>query len=253
MTLMSRLTTFSLVLAAGAVAIGAQDAAPKLEPRPKNIPFYTWVREDTFGGFLGGDMVRFERGMAKAQEFLTEDPNNMDALNWLGAGAIYRAVRAFEAGDAAAGDALFRDGMAMMAKAAAAAPANPGVRATSGGTLLNFLSRLPDRHYKAALDMAREQYVALYKAQEPMLDRFPLHLKGEALAGVAETEFRAGDRAKANEYLDKIIAGMPGTRYAQVAETWRKSPEGVTKSDKLACQSCHEPGRLAPWLAKNTQ
>lgn len=245
---MRRILTVSMLSLAGALAIAAAQ-----EQRPKNIPFYTWVREDTFAGFMGGDMLRFERGMQKTQQYLDEDPNNMDALNWQGAGTVYRAVRAFKSGDAAKGDALMAEAFAKMDKAAAAAPDNIGVHATAGGTILIFASELPDRHYKPALERARQHYAVVYKAQEAQLDHFPPHLKGEALAGVAETEFRVGDRQKANAYLDRIVAGMPGTRYAQVAETWRKAPESVTKSDKLACQSCHEQGRLGAWLKTNAQ
>jgi len=232
------------------VACSLFTAAAPQEQRPKGIPFYTWVREDTFAGWMADDMTRFERSMQKTQESLNENADDMDAVNWLGAGAVFRAVRAFEAGDAAKGDQLFRDAMAMMDKAAAAQPNNPGIRATAGGTLMFFASKLPERHYKGAVEKAREHYAALYKAQEPMLDKFPLHLKGEALAGIAETEFRVGSRDAAMAYLQKIVSGMPNTRYAQIADAWVKSPESVTKKDRLVCQSCHEQGRLAAWLSR---
>jgi hypothetical protein len=230
-----------------ALALGAAVAASVAaqEPRPKGVPFYTWVREDTFAGFMADDLTRFERGMAKAQEYRTEDATNMDALNWLGAGNIYRAVRAYAAGDQANGDRLFRDGMAMMDKAIATQPTNAGIRATHGGTLMLFAGRLPDRHYDAAIAKARESYAALYKAQAPALDKFPLHLKGEALAGVAETEFRGGNRETATTFLERIVADMPNTGYARVAASWLKAPEAVTKTSRLVCQSCHEPGRLS--------
>lgn len=225
-------------------------AAAAQEQRPKNVPFYTWVREDLFAGWMADDMVRFERSMQKAQEYLKEDSSNMDAVNWLGAGAVTRAVRAFAAGDHAKGDQLFGEGLAMMDKATAAQPMNLGIHATAGGTLMFFASQLPERHYKTAIDKARDHYAVLYKAQESMLDKFPLHLKGETLAGIAETEFRAGSRETANAYLQKIVTGMPNTRYAQTADAWIKSPEGVTKKDRLVCQSCHETGRLSAWTAR---
>jgi tetratricopeptide (TPR) repeat protein len=233
---------FALTLA-GVLFAGGQDE------RPKNVPFYTWVREETFAGFLADDMTRFERGMQRVQEYLKEDPDNMDALNWTGAGTVYRAVRAFRAGDDATGDRLFAEGVAMMDKAIAAQPNNIGVRATAGGTLMRFLSELPDRHYRPALERARDSYAALYKLQEAMLDRFPMHLKGEPLAGMAETAFRLGDREQADKYLTRIVTGMPNSRYAQVAETWLQSPESVTKRDRLVCQTCHEAGRLSAWMA----
>jgi hypothetical protein len=231
----------AFVVTAGSIALAGQ------EQRPKNVPFYTWVREDTFAGFMADDMVRFERGMQKTQEYLKEDPNNMAALNWLAAGTVYRAVRAFDAGDATKGDQLFGEAVAMMDRAAAGAPEDVGIRATAGGTMITFASRLPERHYRTAVERARADYAVLYKAQEAQIDRFPLHLKGEALAGIAEAEFRSGNREASTIYLRKISEGMPGTRYAQIADTWLKSPESVTKKDRLACQSCHEAGRLSAW------
>jgi len=242
----ARLMKVSFVILATCTLV----AAAAQEQRPKNVPFYTWVREDLFAGWMADDMARFERSMQKTQEYLKEEPNNMDALNWLGAGAVTRAVRAFAAGDYAKGDQLFGEGLALMDKAVAAQPMNLGIHATAGGTLMFFASQLPERHYKTAIDKARDHYVLLYKAQESMLDKFPLHLKGETLAGIAETEFRGGNRETANTYLQKIVTGMPNTRYAQIAETWIKSPESVTKKDRLVCQSCHEAGRLTAWTAR---
>ena len=116
-----------------------------------------------------------------------------------------------------------------------------------------FAGRLPDRHYQTALSKAREQYVALYGMQEAVIDRLTSHFKGEALAGMDEVEFRTGGREAANVYLDKLIAAMPNTGYAQAAEKWRNTPDRVTKSDRLVCQSCHEPGRLGAWKAANPQ
>jgi tetratricopeptide (TPR) repeat protein len=237
----------AFAVAAGSLALAGQ------EQRPKNVPFYTWVREDTFAGFMADDMVRFERGMQKTQEYIKEDPNNMAAVNWLGAGTMYRAVRAFDAGDAAKGDQLFSEAVAMIDKASAAAPDDVGIHATAGGTLILFASRLPERHYRTAVEKARDHYAVVYKAQEAMIDKFPLHLKGEALAGIAEAEFRLGNLEAANTYLRKIATGMPGTRYAQIADTWIKSPESVTKKDRLACQSCHEAGRLSSWMKSQPQ
>ena len=235
-----------VIASASLVGAGAQEK----ETRPKNVPFYTWVREDTFAGWMNNDPARHARGMKKTQEWLDDNPGSPEAINWLGAGRMFDAVRAFEFGDQAKGDKLFRESVAMMEKGQALAPAHAGILATTAGTLMNFAARLPDRHSRQAVEKAREPYAALYKLQEAMLDRFPLHLKGEVLAGVAETEFRVGDREKGIEFLNRIVTGLPGTPYARTAETWLKAPEAVTKESRLVCQSCHEPGRLQPWMAK---
>ena len=233
-----------LVCTAGLAAIGAR------EQRPANVPFYTWVREDTFAGFMDDDLTRFEQGVAKTQEYLEENPTRPDAVNWLGATKVYRAVRAFKAGDEAAGDRLLAEAFAAMDAAAARAPRDVGVHATAGGTLVLFASRLPDRHYRAAMERARTHYATLYEVQSGALPHLPPHIKGELLAGVAETELRVGDKARALTALNAIVKELPGTGYARTAETWIAAPDGVARDAKLACQSCHQPGRLQAWMAR---
>jgi hypothetical protein len=235
-----------VIVAASLVSTGAQEK----EARPKNVPFYTWVREDTFAGWMNDDPVRHARGMKRAQEFVDENPNHAEAINWLGTGKIFEATSAYAAGDEAKGDALYHAGFAEMEKAVTMAPNDGGIRATTSGTLMYFAGKLPDRHYRQAVEKAREHYAALYRMQEAMLNLLPLHLKGELLAGVAETEFRVGDREKGIAFLNRIVTGMPGTPYARTAETWLKSPEAVTQDSRLVCQSCHEPGRLQSWMAR---
>jgi hypothetical protein len=220
------------------------------ESRPANIPFYTWVREDTFAGFLEDDLTRFARGEQKVLEYLNETPGRPDATNWLGATKVYRAIRAFDAGDRPAGDRLLREALEAMDQAVAAAPEDQGIRATAGGTLAFLAPRLPEAHYRPALEKAREHYAVLYRLQAPAAATFPLHIKGELLAGVAETEFRVGDRQRANEVLRRIVAEMPDSAYARTAAAWLASPESVTRQTRLVCQSCHQPGRLTSWMAR---
>jgi tetratricopeptide (TPR) repeat protein len=233
------------------VAAGTLAGAWAQEQRPKNIPFYTWVREDTFAGWMNHDLVRHARGMKRAQEWLDDHPGSAEAINWLGTGKVYEATLAYAAGDAAKGDALYEEGLAAMEKGLTLAPTHPGILATTGGTLMTFARNLPDKYYRPAIERARDIYAVLYKLQQPMgLDRFPLHLKGEALAGIAETEFRAGDREKGIEFLKRIASSMPNTPYAKTAEAWLQAPESVTKQDRLVCGSCHEAGRISSWQAR---
>jgi hypothetical protein len=243
--MMSRTAAFAAVASFSAfAALAAQ------ESRPANVPFYTWVREDTFAGFLDNDMARFEQGEKKTREYLAETPGQPDATNWMGATKVYRAVRAFREGKASEGEALMKDALAAMDEAVAKAPANPGIRATAGGTLVLFANQLPSQYYEPIMQKARGHYAALYKAQEPALAQFPLHIKGELLAGVAETEFKVGDKARANEVLAQIVKEMPDTAYAKTASAWLAAPEKVSRDTKIVCQSCHQPGRLSSWMAQ---
>ena len=120
-------------------------------------------------------------------------------------------------------------------------------------SLLLFAGQVPPQYYDAVMQRAKTHYAALYKAQAPAAAQFPLHIKGELLAGVAETEFKVGDKARANEVLAQIVKEMPDSAYAKTASAWLAAPDKVTRDSKLACQSCHQPGRLSSWMARQKQ
>jgi hypothetical protein len=236
--------SIALLLTIAVAGLGAQAA------RPANVPIHTWVREDMFAGFLDDDFVRFETGEKKVMEYLAETPDRPEALAWMVGGKLYRASRAFRENKAADGDRLVQDAMAMMDTATGRAPDNVGVHATLGGSVVLLANRLPERYYLPLMERARTHFAKLYSIQSRALPQLPLHIKGELLAGVAETEFRTGNRAGATETLQLIVKEMPGTPYARNAEAWLAAPEKVTRDTKIVCQSCHEPGRLAAWQAR---
>jgi tetratricopeptide (TPR) repeat protein len=249
------MTTARIALLLGAAFTIAATVAAQQEPqtRPGNISVHTWVREDLFAGFLQDDMTRFERGEKKALEYLAEKPGRAEPTAWMVGIKLYRASRAFEEGRASEGDRLVQEALQAMDAAVASAPDNLGVHATVGGSVVTLANKLPDTYYRPLMERARTHFAALYRVQSPALPQLPLHIKGELLAGVAETEFRAGDRARATAALEQILKDMPGTPYANAAASWLSAPEKVTKDTKLVCQSCHEPGRLSSWLARQAK
>jgi hypothetical protein len=236
--------TVSVLLTAAIGGLVAQQA------RPANVPIHTWVREDMFAGFVDDDLVRYERGEKKVLEYLAETPPRAEAMAWMVGGKLYRAGRAFREGKTAEGDTLVREATALMDSATAAAPDNVGVHATLGGSIVQLANKLPEQYYAALMQRARTHFAKLYSVQAPAIPQLPLHIKGELLAGVAETEFRVGDRAKATEALARIVKEMPDTPYAKSAATWLAAPNSVTRDTKLVCQSCHEPGRFSAWQAR---
>ncbi len=233
-----------LVFTAAFVALAAQHT------RPANVSIHTWVREDIFAGMIDDDLARYERGESKVLEYLTETPGRAEAVAWMAGGKLYRASRAFRDGKTADGDALVAEAMRMMDAAATAAPNSVGVHATLGGSIVQMANKLPETYYRPLMERARTHFAHLYSVQAQAVAKLPLHIKGELLAGVAETEFRAGDRARATEVLKQIVTDLPDTAYARNAAMWLASPEKVTRDTKLVCQSCHEPGRLSAWQAR---
>jgi tetratricopeptide (TPR) repeat protein len=211
-------------------------------PKPT---FYTMVREDTFAGYIGGDMARFERGMKYTDQVLADNPQNADALVWKGGGQVFLATRLYAQDLNAKADILYEGGLALMEQALANAPGNAGVQASYGGVLAYLAPRLPEGlRRKAALEKARAMYERLYKAQEQVLDRMPVHFRGETLAGLAETNLKLGNMEQARVYLKRISATLPNTSYAKTAELWLAHPESVDANEQIVCGTCHEAGRL---------
>lgn len=244
MTLRHALVPVAVLFTAGMAILAAQPA------RPANVPIHTWVREDIFAGLLDQDLERFGRGEEKIREYLAETPGRPDALGWMAGIKLHRAALAFDAGKTAEAELLMGEALQAMDTAVRNGPENFGMHATIGGSIVTIANKLPDRYYAPLMERARTHFATLYKAQSPALSKLPLHMKGELLAGVAETEFRVGDRAKAETVLTQILKELPDTAYAENAQVWLAQPAAVTKNTKLVCQSCHEPGRLAAWQAR---
>jgi len=210
-------------------------------PKPT---FYAMVREDTFAGYMGGDMERFERGMKYAEQVLADNPQNADALVWKGGGQVFLATRLYAQDLNAKADVLYEGGLALMEHALANEPGNAGVHASYGGVLAYLAPRIPEGRRRAALEKARSMYEWLYKAQEQVLDRLPVHLRGETLAGLAETNQKLGDLEQARVYLKRISASLPDTPYAETAKLWLAHPESVGADQQIVCGTCHDAGRL---------
>jgi hypothetical protein len=55
--------------------------------------------------------------------------------------------------------------------------------------------------------------------QGAIIDKLPLHHKGEVLAGLAESAQRTGREQDTATYLDRILTEMPDTAYAARARS----------------------------------
>ena len=216
------------------------------QDKPAGIPTSTWVREDIFAGFLAGDMVRFEAGMAKVERELRADPSNADALSWRGGGKLLRAVRAHESGRGEVFARLYGDAQADFAKAAELAGsggAAMGVIAIVGGSYAVFADRFPADLRREAWTRAQENYLALRKLQQPFFEQLPSHMRGEVLAGLAQAAQRLGDKETADRRLGELIAALPASMYASRARRWQEEP-AIADKTSITCQSCHEDGKL---------
>lgn len=227
--------------------IGQSAEPPLAETR---LSIHTLVREDIFAGWQDSDMERFARGEKNIDLLLEQRPGSKaDLLAWKGGATLYRAVLALEAGDSEEFERLFRRSRDLFAEAKKAGPKSPGVAAVVGGSYVMFADRLPEKYRDAAWSECYDNYQHLWSLQARVVDKLPLHIRGELLAGLAQSSQRTGRNEELNQYLDKMFEVLPDTPYARIAKQWKDDPQAAATSN-ISCKTCHAEGRLAARMAK---
>ena len=240
-----------IFLAALAAAAMAQTMTQSTEASltDSRLTVHTLVREDIFAGFLADDMERFSRGEKNIDLLLDKRPNEKaDLLAWKGGAALYRAVRAYENKNNDEFQKYYKQAYGFFAESKQVNPMSGGAMAVIGGSQLILGDRLPQDYRATAWSQAYAGYQMLLKGQESVVERLPLHLKGELLGGLAMSAQRTGHAEEAAKYVDKIIALMPGTPYEKAAKQWKANPQAAT-STSITCLSCHDQGRLSARLS----
>lgn len=237
----------SFLLLALVTAVAAQ--SPQSPLADSRISVNTLLREDLFAGFLADDMERFSRGEKNIQLLLEQRPNEKAlTLAWSGLANVYRAVRANEANQPAEFQKYYRQSLDLFAQAEKIGPGNPGVAAIHGGTYLVLADRLPKEYRAAAWSKAYDSYRLLWKFQSAAVEQLPVHLRGELLAGLAQTAQRTGRTEEQAQYIDKMLTALANTPYEPTAKQWKAHPESAANSS-VACMTCHDQGRLAARVA----
>jgi tetratricopeptide (TPR) repeat protein len=213
--------------------------AQKVEERLDMI-----IREDFFAG-LAGDTARFDRAMKKCEEELAKDPKNFSALVWHGGGLHFQGGQAFARGDSATGMELNRRGMKEMADAVALAPDSLQTRIPRGAILLGAARYVDDSIGRPMLDLAVADYEKVYEMQSPSLKTLGTHAEGELLGGLADVYRRLGNTAKSREYLERIVADLPGSAYEKQAKRWLADLAAVPRQARF-CLGCHIETKARP-------
>ncbi len=243
-------TPKSLLLMLVFVVLGAPAAAQSPDPplSDTRLTVHTLVREDLFAGFLANDMTRLSRGERNVEVLLRDRPDQRaNLLAWQGGAALYRAVLAHEAGRAAEFERLYQSAGDAFAEATRLQASQDGVPAIIGGTLSLFADRLPVAQRPTAWTQAYDAYSLLWKAQGPIVDKLPVHYRGELLGGLAQAAQRTGRTEEMGQHLDRMLTALQGTPYETTAKQWKSDP-AVAAGTRLTCKNCHNPGRLAPRL-----
>ena len=244
--------TRTLLIVVAVVAISA--AVPAQAPEPPitdtRLSVHTLLREDVFAGFLQGDVARMTRAEKNADLLLASRPPDRPAIvAWQGSLALTRAVMANEAKQADQFRQHYRRAQELFAEAMKLGPNEVGVFAIAGGSQISIADRLPPAERKAAWELGYTAYHQLWKMQEQMIEKLPLHHKGEVLSGLAMTADRTGRGEEAAAGVERILTLLPDTPYASRARQWKDDPSGRATS-KLACQTCHAPGMLVSRIAE---
>lgn len=235
--------TFLAIVLVTVAAAAAQSPEPALSD--SRLSVHTLVREDIFAGFLADDLEHFSRGEKNIQILLEQRPaQRANLLAWSAGATLYRAVKAHENNRTDEFERNYRQALDLFSQAGKLGSGNEAVPAITGGSYVLLADRLPKEYRAAAWSRAYDSYQALWKQQEPAIEKLPLHLRGELLGGLAQSAQRTGRTQEMAQYLDKILTVLRDTPYEPIARQWKKNPEAATNTS-ITCLTCHEPGRLA--------
>lgn len=230
-----------------AVTAAAQSPEPPLAE--SRLTVHTLLREDVFASFMANDLARLERAERNIDQLLTDRPGQRgNLMAWRGLTQLHRAVRAHEAGNADEFATHWRDARASFAEAAAATSGNDGVAPVTGGSYAVFADRLPTAHRAAAWADAYAAYSRLWNEQGAIIDKLPVHHRGEVLGGLTVAAHRTGRLEESAQHLDRMLTHLAGTPYEAMAQKWKADPM-IAASTTLTCKNCHNPGRLSSQLA----
>lgn len=244
---MRTLKTLLLALAFATVAVAYSSEIPLDDTR---LTIHTLVREDIFAGFLQNDLERLTRGEKNVEALLVKRPKaKAELLAWKAGAMLYRSTLALEKNQRAEFEQTYKQTLALFDEAKQLGPEIGGVLAVTGGSFGLFADRLPKEHRAAAWERAYNAFQGLYKQQGGMLEKFPVHFRGEVIGGLTQAAMRTGRTQEANEMLEKMLVMLAGTPYEPTAKKWKADPKSAANSS-LICMNCHEPGRLEATLTK---
>ena len=195
------------------------------------------VRELFFAGFAGNEDA-LQRGMAICEETLAEDPDHPGALVWQASGWFYQSGFAYAQGDSETGMALYNKSVAQFDRAVALAPDSLETLIPRAAVYLStapYVAHAPTR--TTLLETVVGDYTKVLKIRAPVFDSLTVHSQGELLGGLASALWLLERREEAQVYLSRIIAELPDSSYALMAQQQLDDPETPAQ---LTCLGCHK-------------
>ncbi len=195
------------------------------------------VRELFFAGFAGNEDA-LARGMAICEETLQADPDHPGALVWQASGWMFQSGMAYQEGDWAKGMALFDDATAQMDRAVSLAPDSLQTLIPRASVYLGVAPYIYDTATRTRfLETVVDDYTKVLAIREPYFASLTAHSRGELLGALAEALWRLQRRNDAQVYLDRILAELPDSAYALMAERQLAEPQTI---QQLTCLGCHK-------------
>ena len=244
------LLALGIALAFSAGVTGQSPEPPLADSR---LTVHTLLREDIFAGFLQSDLARLGRAEQNIELLLVSRPDDRASLlAWKGATALTRAALANEARQPEQFRQQYARARDLFAEAIRLGPDVVGVFAVTGGSQASVADRLPPAERAAGWEQAYAAYQQLWKMQAAVIEKLPVHHRGEVLSGLAQSAQRTGRDAEVDGHLDRMLALLKGTPYAVRAQQWKDDPAARAQA-RLTCQTCHAPGMLVARLAEVAQ
>lgn len=232
------------------VRAGLPAQAPEPPVGDTRLSVNTLVREDIFAGFQQNDVARLARAEKNIEALLASRPQDRPTLlAWQGAAALTRAVHASEKDENQEFARQYRRATDLFGEAMRTGRGVVAPWAIVGGANASMADRLPATERKAAWEQGYGAYAELWQMQSGILEKMPLHHRGELLTGLAQTAQRSGRVVEAEGYLDRILASLADTPYAPLARTWKDDPKARAEGN-LTCKTCHAPGTLSARMAE---
>jgi len=216
--------------------------------KPDKITLHTWVREDLFAGWIANDTTTFERGATKVDRYLADHPDDRNGLAWKYLVVSYRMIQARTKGDNDAYGKQLAAAKGLKTRILAG-EARDALNIIVGSSLIRTADVAPDQDRASMYREGRDLLAKVPEIQGKAFDTLPPHMRGELWAQLAYAADRLGETAERDRVLQLMQSQLAGTQYESRARLWQK-PENLAKEKGYACISCHEPGRLAPALAR---
>ena len=218
-----------------ALLLGLLLAVPTVADEPDR--FHQTAGELFYAGFAG-DEEALERAMKYVEETLAADPEHPGALVWQATAWSYQSGAVFAQGDWETGQALLDKSLAQFDHAVDVAPDSLQTRTPRASVLLSIARHTDDDTTRNRyLETALEDYRKILELRTPALDSLTVHGRGELLGGLAEVLWRLERHDDAKVYLHRMLAELPESKYAVLAQRQLDGPDAPVE---LTCFGCEE-------------